>query len=141
MFNPIGIGIGIIYFGLLDKILFVYYKKQEVDKMCGDRFDFTKKYDKKCEDERILKLNEIEKKIFIPTITICVLSIIISVILKKYNETLSYGIGLGAILSLIYNVVLNWHRFDDKQKLLTYTISFVTLILVTLKLQKNNKYI
>jgi uncharacterized membrane protein len=141
MFNPIGIGIGVIYFGLLDKILFVYYKKQEVDKMCGDRFDYTKKYDKKCEDDRILKLNEIEKKIFIPTITICVLSIIISVILKKYNDTLSYGIGLGAILSLIYNVVLNWHRFDDKQKLLTYTISFITLIIVTLKLQKNNKYI
>jgi len=135
MSNILGVGIGIVYAGLLQKALSVYFEKEETDNMCGDRniWGGVAKYDKDCENERKNRLKQIDIKMFVPAMAISIISIIISLILKKQNYTISYGIGLGAIISLIYNVVVNWYRFDDKQRLTTYGISFVVLIVAALK--------
>ena len=139
MSNILGVGIGIVYAGLLQKALSVYFKKEETDNMCGERniWGGVAKYDKDCENERTNRLKEIDIKTFVPAMTISILTIILSVIIRKQNDMLSYGLGLGAIISLIYNVIINWYRFDDKQRLTTYTISFVILVGVALKYFKN----
>lgn len=134
MNNALGVGIGIVYSGLLQKAISVYYEKEQVDKMCGKKdILYPQQYDTTCEKNRKEKLNEIDKISFGPIMSIVIISIIVSVMLKKYNYTVSFGLGLGSILSLIYNVVLNWYRFDDKQRLFTYTISFAVLVLAAIK--------
>ena len=79
MSNILGVGIGIVYAGLLQKALSVYFKKEETDNMCGERnmFGYSgKNYDKKCEDDRTNRLKQIDIKMFVPAMAISIISII-----------------------------------------------------------------
>jgi len=148
MASPLGIGIGVIYWGLLQKALSVYYDREKIDNMCKNitpkndtskNDSFFEKYDKDCEKTRSEKIKNIDRATFIPTMVISILTIIGSVAVYKYNDVLSHGLGLGSIMSIIYTVIANWYRFDDKQRLVTYFISFVVLSCVALKFF-TNKY-
>ena len=144
--NFLSPAIGLIYAGLVQKAISVSldrtkfesincYMQNEFNRSDFNRTDF--KREDSCYENKEKIIDNLDAKSLYYSMSIAIITIIIAVLMYKTNRHFSTGISFGAFLLVVYNVLVNWNRFDDKQRLVTYSISFIVLGGFTLKYFKN----
>ena len=113
---------------------YAWRKKEENEKSEENE---KKKLDyKKCENEKKQMKDEFENNKFLFLIVVSVLSMLITCYLlsgnndKNYNSAFAGIIG-GSLLTIIYQIFLNWNDLHDNLKLAIYSASFVLLVVVS----------
>ncbi len=118
----LSIAIGFVYFGLVEKLMSVYYNRQIYDKMCdGER------YSKDCSHEKEQILSVIDSHSMMVSFVLAIIALLISISVFNNNVVLSSGLAYGSVFIIAYEVFANWHRFDDKTRLGIYAASFGVL--------------
>jgi len=112
----ISLSIGILYYGFINKSL-IYVN------------DF-KKYDTySCvRDEACNKLYlEKSKNLFSQALIISFVTLVIAGYYYNLNNTLSFGLGFGSLLLIIYYLIWNWRHITDEHKILIFGIGLSVL--------------
>ena len=155
--TPFTVAILVFYFALINKFADVCFDKKGADTHCINLkpaydFDYTwrkkeenekseenekKKLDYKiCENEKKQMKDEFENNKFLFLMVVSVLSMLITCYLlsgssdKNYNSAFAGIIG-GSLLTIIYQIFLNWNGLHDNLKLAIYSASFVLLVVVS----------
>lgn len=131
--------IGIVYAGLVQKTISVALEQNMNIPSCvslphnenvGELQDINYT---KCVDNSYAQQKKIDLYSLYFAMLISVITIVIAFILYKKNKYLSNGITLGSFIVITYNILNNWLQFNDKQRLLIYFITFISLCAITVK--------
>jgi uncharacterized membrane protein (DUF106 family) len=146
--TPFTIAILVFYIALVNKFADVFFEKKDVVNHCANvKLDYSYKlekeeYEKKmtkyknCQEEKDIMKSEFENNKFLFLIVISVLSMLICSYLfnvgenKNYNSTF-VGIIAGSLLTIIYQIFLNWNDINDNLKLVIYSASFVIIVIAS----------
>lgn len=75
--------------------------------------------------------NALENKKFMYMVVIAIASIIIAVLTKSLPVT--YGVGAGSIILLLYTIFMNWHSMYEGTKILIMGLALVVLLYASMK--------
>ena len=86
----------------------------------------------RCRKERETKLDDVKFKQHIMLIVIAFIGILATSAIQT-NST-KVGVGIGGILTLIAALTMYWHKYNETAKLAVLGVSFVSLILLSVRL-------
>jgi len=87
-----------------------------------------------CRKERESKLDDVKFKQHIMLIVVAFIGILATSAIQT-NST-KVGVGIGGILTLIAALTMYWHKYNETAKLAVLGVSFVSLILLSVRLYK-----
>lgn len=123
--------IAIMYPFFFEKLSDTMEGRGKIMQMCNDSPIFSSGYTK-CYDERSKLLEPIDFKKHLTLVIVGIIGIILSGVIKA--KAPKVGLGLGGLLTLIYGLFVYWKNYKDTTKLIILGISFIVLILLSIRL-------
>jgi hypothetical protein len=88
----------------------------------------------KCRKEKEIKLDDIKFKQHIMLIVVAFIGILATSAIQTGSTKV--GVGIGGILTLMVALTMYWHKYNETAKLAVLGVSFVSLILLSVRLYK-----
>jgi hypothetical protein len=89
---------------------------------------------KKCEKDRLVKLDQVNFNQHIMLIIVAFLGILGSSAIQTHSTKL--GVGLGGVFTLILALFMYWHKYQENAKLVILGMSLISLLYLSVKLYK-----